>query len=394
MSTVRHRKNNTENEEAVTPIVEEETKTKTEAAKEAKKRTWITRTWTTLLMVSMFFGLIYLGHLTCVAFIVLLLAGAFKELEHVFFIAKPELSATHSIKGTSWSLFFLTMYFSVWRIIYTTFPEQIFSVDAFALLAKYHYIICFGVYCFIFVTFVLKLESGKYREQIYQFAWTHLLMLYALFQASFWVACVFRGLYWLLFPASLVIVNDVFAFVFGSLMGRTPLIKLSPKKTWEGFIGGAFSTFVWAIFFGWVLMKFPWLTCPKTDLYTWNVTCTVDPVFVPRTYNLFGHDLSICPVHIYGLIMAAFASFVAPFGGFFASGIKRAFEIKDFANLIPGHGGITDRMDCQFLMGLFTYLFVSAFVGKNDTGSFVASFLAMDEDAKIEALSRIKDIVA
>lgn len=58
--------------------------------------------------------------------------------------------------------------------------------------------------------------------------------------------------------------------------------------------------------------------------------------------------------------MAIFASLVAPFGGFFASGFKRAFNIKDFGASIPGHGGLTDRMDCQFLMGLFTYVYALA----------------------------------
>jgi phosphatidate cytidylyltransferase len=47
--------------------------------------------------------------------------------------------------------------------------------------------------------------------------------------------------------------------------------------------------------------------------------------------------------------MACFASLVAPFGGFFASGFKRAFNIKDFGDSIPGHGGMTDRMDCQYV---------------------------------------------
>lgn len=75
--------------------------------------------------------------------------------------------------------------------------------------------------------------------------------------------------------------------------------------------------------------------------------------------------------------MACFASLVAPFGGFFASGFKRAFNIKDFGQSIPGHGGMTDRMDCQyvhqdifkilgsdplftrFLMGMFSYVYYS-----------------------------------
>jgi len=59
------------------------------------------------------------------------------------------------------------------------------------------------------------------------------------------------------------------------------------------------------------------------------------------------------------LCLACFASLVAPFGGFFASGFKRAFNIKDFGHSIPGHGGMTDRMDCQFLMGVFTYVYYS-----------------------------------
>jgi phosphatidate cytidylyltransferase len=55
------------------------------------------------------------------------------------------------------------------------------------------------------------------------------------------------------------------------------------------------------------------------------------------------------PYQFHLLCMACFASLVAPFGGFFASGFKRAFNIKDFGDSIPGHGGMTDRMDCQYV---------------------------------------------
>lgn len=42
----------------------------------------------------------------------------------------------------------------------------------------------------------------------------------------------------------MIVINDVMAYMFGFFFGRTPLIKLSPKKTWEGFIGGGISTVI------------------------------------------------------------------------------------------------------------------------------------------------------
>ena len=54
----------------------------------------------------------------------------------------------------------------------------------------------------------------------------------------------------------------------------------------------------------------------------------------------------LAPVQIHSFVIALFACTLGPFGGFFASGFKRAFKIKDFGNSIPGHGGLTDRFDC------------------------------------------------
>lgn len=70
-------------------------------------------------------------------------------------------------------------------------------------------------------------------------------------------------------------------------------------------------------------------------------------------------------MQLHTLVMACFASLIAPFGGFFASGLKRAFNIKDFGQSIPGHGGMTDRMDCQFLMGLFAHMYHQSFIKVN-----------------------------
>ena len=64
------------------------------------------------------------------------------------------------------------------------------------------------------------------------------------------------------------------------------------------------------------------------------------------------------------LVFATFASLIAPFGGFFASGLKRTFKVKDFGESIPGHGGITDRMDCQFIMGFFAFMYYQSFIAE------------------------------
>ena len=64
----------------------------------------------------------------------------------------------------------------------------------------------------------------------------------------------------------------------------------------------------------------------------------------------------------HSLALSLFSSVIGPFGGFFASGFKRAFKIKDFGDIIPGHGGIMDRFDCQYLMATFVNVYITSFI--------------------------------
>jgi len=68
------------------------------------------------------------------------------------------------------------------------------------------------------------------------------------------------------------------------------------------------------------------------------------------------------PIQLHMVAVALFASLVGPFGGFLASAVKRAFEIKDFASFLPGHGGLMDRNDCQMLTALFVSVWARTFV--------------------------------
>ena len=87
-------------------------------------------------------------------------------------------------------------------------------------------------------------------------------------------------------------------------------------------------------------------------------------------------------IKYHGTVIALFASLVAPFGGFWASAMKRACNIKDFNNLIPGHGGFMDRLDCQFVMISFVYLYYATFIAK-------PAFLNHDASNDVESLYQL-----
>jgi Cytidylyltransferase family len=164
--------------------------------------------------------------------------------------------------------------------------------------------------------------------------------------------------------------NDIFAYICGITFGRTQLIKLSPKKTVEGFVGAWICTAIFGFFATHYLIRSSYFICPVNDLgatYWTGLQCVPNPVFTPKPYQLpdwthINRTLWIAPMQFHMTIFATFASLIAPFGGFFASGLKRTFKIKDFGDSIPGHGGITDRMDCQFIMGLFAYMYYHSFI--------------------------------
>lgn len=163
------------------------------------------------------------------------------------------------------------------------------------------------------------------------------------------------------------------------------------------------------------LAQFRWMTCPTNEfrLVPNDLDCTLDPIFLPaqsifpsqmfellprHIVKMIPHVVEICsvrelgqggqehftrcvsgetsqmhhhfelsikdyyPIQVHALWLGLFASIVAPFGGFLASAIKRAYGLKDFASFIPGHGGVMDRMDCQFLMALYTWVHYNTFV--------------------------------
>lgn len=126
-----------------------------------------------------------------------------------------------------------------------------------------------------------------------------------------------------------MIVNDTMAYIFGVLLGKHKLIpRLSPKKTVEGFVGAGLSTLA---------------------------------VAVPLLKRMLGDNVTSDTTR-HAIILALYVSLVSPFGGFLASAVKRAHGAKDFGQLIPGHGGVVDRFDCQVVTAPFVYLYLKNYL--------------------------------
>ncbi|CAB1319204.1 unnamed protein product [Coregonus sp. 'balchen'] len=140
-----------------------------------------------------------------------------------------------------------------------------------------------------FCMFVLSLVKKHYRLQFYMFAWTHVTLLIVVTQSHLVIQNLFEGMIWFLVPVSIVICNDIMAYLFGFFFGRTPLIKLSPKKTWEGFIGGFFGTLVFGFILAYLLAQFRYFVCPaeyNSETNRFTAECEPSDIFVMHEYTL------------------------------------------------------------------------------------------------------------
>ncbi|KAL6526595.1 phosphatidate cytidylyltransferase [Orobanche gracilis] len=338
-----------------------------------KYKSMLIRTYSTVWMIGGFVSVLYMGHLYIWAMVVVLQIFMAKELFNLLRRAHEDIRLP-GFRLLNWHFFFTVMLFVYGRILSQRLVNTVTTDKVLYKLVskfiKYHMVTCYFLYIAGFMWFILTLKKKMYKYQFGQYAWTHMNLIVVFTQSSFTVANIFEGIFWFLLPASLIVINDIAAYIFGFFFGKTPLIKLSPKKTWEGFIGASFATMISAFLLANILGRFQWLTCPRKDLSTAWLQCDPGPLFRPETFAVPEwfpewfpwREIWVLPVQWHALCLGLFASIIAPFGGFFASGFKRAFKIKDFGDSIPGHGGITDRMDCQMVMAVFAYIYHQSFV--------------------------------
>ncbi|CDW53362.1 phosphatidate cytidylyltransferase [Trichuris trichiura] len=329
-------------------------------------------------MLLAFSVVIYFGPVAMITIVLLIQIKCFQEIISIGY-AIYRLHKLPWFRSLSWYFLITSNYFFYGEAMIDYFAVFLKRDEFLRFLVVHHRMISFVLYLTGFIWFVLSLVKRYYMRQFSLFAWTHVTLLLIVFQSYLIIQNIFEGTIWFLLPVLLIICNDMTAYLFGFFFGRTPLIKLSPKKTWEGFVGGAVSTVFLSIL---VKLRF---SCQHSFHNDFDRYCKTPPVFQPQNYSV-PMVFSVCPFTLHALILALFASLIGPFGGFFASGFKRAFKIKDFGAVIPGHGGLMDRFDCQLLMGTFVRVFIHTI---GDPSKHVQRILLMNPTEQLEVFRQL-----
>lgn len=137
-----------------------------------------------------------------------------------------------------------------------------------------------------------------------------------------------NGMYWLLTVFPIVSLADTGGYLLGIWLGKHKMMpNVSPKKSWEGYVGGLLMGGLG----GWGLAAL------------WHIAV---PTFLP----------------VYGLILGTVLSLIVPFGDFGESMIKRQFGLKDTSNILPGHGGMLDRIDTSLWAAFIGYVVIQILI--------------------------------
>lgn len=138
--------------------------------------------------------------------------------------------------------------------------KHIVFVDAYFIpFARHHRFLSFMLYVFGFMAFVSGLKRSNLKHQFGLFCWVHMSLLLTVYSSHFIVNNILEGLIWFWVPVSLVVCNDIWAYICGMMFGRTPLISLSPKKTVEGFVGAFIVTEIFAYIWASIFMRYKYM---------------------------------------------------------------------------------------------------------------------------------------
>jgi len=372
-----------------------------------KMRSYTIRFIFTWLMIGGFCAICWAGPLPLMLLTLAVQVKCFAEIINIGYAVYRVNPGLPWFRSLSWYFLITSNYFFYGEALVGYFNVLVSRANFLTFLVRYHRFISFCMYCIGFVWFVLSLVKRYYMRQFSLFAWTHVALLIVVTQSYLIIQNLFEGLIYFILPIMIVVINDIMAYMFGFFLGRTPLIKLSPKKTWEGYLGGGVATVFMSMGLAHFMCKSTWLVCPiefnESLGQMTHYSCEPAGIFIAQEYDLpdalkgiaallkMKETIWMEPFLIHVFFMSIFASVIGPFGGFFASGFKRAFKIKDFGDIIPGHGGIMDRFDCQFLMATFVNVYMSSFIKSASPQALLHQFFILRPEDQLNMYYALQD---
>ncbi len=189
------------------------------------------------------------------------------------------------------------------------------------LVINFDFRIITGLLLILFLPIILYNDKNKYNINDASYMLGGVLLI----SSSMVLANLYRnmGLRIIVYLFMITILTDTFALFTGRLIGKHKLLEsVSPKKTIEGFIGGVLvATFTSTVFY----------------------------------LTVINSSSSVFVVILFSLLL----SIIGQFGDLFFSAIKRYYKVKDFSNIMPGHGGVLDRLDSIIFVIIAFSLFIS-----------------------------------
>lgn len=187
-----------------------------------------------------------------------------------------------------------------------------------------HMLALLFVFLFIYAVLMLLKHEEIESKDVFTILVLTLLIPFV-FSSIAYIKRIENGNIYVWFPFIAAWVTDTFAYFTGRFLGKHKLCeKISPKKTIEGAIGGLIGAVIGFVVFA---------------------------LSMEKSFNIEFN-------YVYLIILAITASILSQIGDLFASCIKRENRIKDFGNLMPGHGGVLDRFDSL----LFTIPYILVFI--------------------------------
>ena len=175
----------------------------------------------------------------------------------------------------------------------------------------------------LFAQIIITEMKTNFRDIAYTFIGIFYVIFFIMFIA--FINGMENGKIYIWYPLIAAWGTDIFAYVVGKKIGKHKFSKISPKKSIEGAIAGVIGSLLMAL------------------AYT----------YIANTF--WGMNISYLYITGMGIVL----SLVGQIGDFSASSIKRYVDIKDYSNLIPGHGGMLDRIDSLIFLAPFAYALLS-----------------------------------